>query len=590
MKNLLLSLISCFFFYISSFACLPNGIIFNTQQEIDNFPINYPNCTFIEGSVNIEGSGITNLNGLSNVQEIQSQLVISACNDLVDLNGLNNLTFVNSLLISNSGIQSLSGLNSLQHIAYYFFIADNDSLQSLNGLESLLSIGNIFSVQNCNRLKNFVGVDSLSSVYNLQVSGNDSLINFVGLENVTQLNSLNVNNNPRFENFYGLENLVEIGSAVNPTLFMINSNEILEDFTGLSSLAYIYATMNFENLNTFQSFNGLNNLIHIHRILILSCPNINDLSALSPLVGLTSLEIMSCNALTDLDGLFNLNSIGNLLLTNNASLENIDALNNVHSLEEAYIGANESLTSLNLNALESVDFSLIISANQNLNNIEGLSNLQSVGGSCAINNNQNLTSLTGLESLLEVNSLSLSELPLIPDLLPLSNLNIIHNSLFLAFLDNIVSLEGLDNFNSEFMTYLNINNNQNLETCAIGPICQYFNINGLGNSFVENNASDCVSQNSIINECEILSVEDEFLNFSFSVFPNPTSEFIFIENDDLMQNRKVHIYDLNGKLLRTASLENTLTDISIGGLDAGIYLLKFYQDNVQLTTRKVVKK
>lgn len=46
-------------------ACLPQGITFSTQEQIDNFQTNYPDCTEIEGDVIIEGDEITNLDGLN---------------------------------------------------------------------------------------------------------------------------------------------------------------------------------------------------------------------------------------------------------------------------------------------------------------------------------------------------------------------------------------------------------------------------------------------------------------------------------------------------------------------------------------------
>ena len=41
----------------SSQSCLPDGITFTRQSEIDNFHINFPNCTQIEGDVTIIGPG-----------------------------------------------------------------------------------------------------------------------------------------------------------------------------------------------------------------------------------------------------------------------------------------------------------------------------------------------------------------------------------------------------------------------------------------------------------------------------------------------------------------------------------------------------
>jgi hypothetical protein len=34
-------------------SCLPEGITFTTQADIDNFSTNYPGCTEIEGDVKI---------------------------------------------------------------------------------------------------------------------------------------------------------------------------------------------------------------------------------------------------------------------------------------------------------------------------------------------------------------------------------------------------------------------------------------------------------------------------------------------------------------------------------------------------------
>jgi hypothetical protein len=46
-------------------GCLPEGITFSTQDQIDNFQVNYPGCTEIEGFVIIQGNDISNLDGLS---------------------------------------------------------------------------------------------------------------------------------------------------------------------------------------------------------------------------------------------------------------------------------------------------------------------------------------------------------------------------------------------------------------------------------------------------------------------------------------------------------------------------------------------
>jgi hypothetical protein len=66
------------------------GIIFNSQVEINSFQFNYSGCTSIEGNVLIEGADITNLNGISDLNSIWSDFVIVnnvSLNNLLELNG-----------------------------------------------------------------------------------------------------------------------------------------------------------------------------------------------------------------------------------------------------------------------------------------------------------------------------------------------------------------------------------------------------------------------------------------------------------------------------------------------------------------------
>ena len=59
--TILVIILISFQFTASSQTCLPEGITFSTQAQIDNFPYNYPGCTEIEGYVVILGDEINNL-------------------------------------------------------------------------------------------------------------------------------------------------------------------------------------------------------------------------------------------------------------------------------------------------------------------------------------------------------------------------------------------------------------------------------------------------------------------------------------------------------------------------------------------------
>ena len=99
--------------------CLPEGITFTTQEEIDSFQVNYPGCTEIEGDVTIGGfnnpTDITNLEGLSMVTSIGGSLLI------------------NSLMAGNQSLTSLEGLENLTSIGGDLVIENNETLSSLTG-------------------------------------------------------------------------------------------------------------------------------------------------------------------------------------------------------------------------------------------------------------------------------------------------------------------------------------------------------------------------------------------------------------------------------------------------------------------------
>jgi len=99
-------------------ACLPDGITFSRQSQIDSFRILYPQCTFIQGDVRIEEGvpgEIINLDSLSNVQTLGGNLRIS----------------------SNLSLTNLDGLSSLATIGGGIRIYANDNLSSLNGLANI---------------------------------------------------------------------------------------------------------------------------------------------------------------------------------------------------------------------------------------------------------------------------------------------------------------------------------------------------------------------------------------------------------------------------------------------------------------------
>ncbi|RLD24296.1 MAG: hypothetical protein DRI54_06290, partial [Bacteroidetes bacterium] len=98
-------------------SCLPEGITFTTQEQIDNFQTDFPGCIEIEGSVVIEenSSNITNLSGLNVLTSIGGSLWIRNNASLLNMTGLNNLISVGEFVSIqlNDALLNLAGLENL---------------------------------------------------------------------------------------------------------------------------------------------------------------------------------------------------------------------------------------------------------------------------------------------------------------------------------------------------------------------------------------------------------------------------------------------------------------------------------------------
>jgi hypothetical protein len=284
MKNLFILLFGLFLSFTgSSQSCLPQGITFSSQSEINNFQINYPNCTQIEGLVQIIGSDITNLNGLNVLTSVGGGLFIKSCHNLSSLTGLHNITSIGMLLylydnesltsltgLDNltsvmdiqicwcSSLTSLTGLGSLSSFTGNFYITNNPALTSLTGLNSLTHIGGSLTIWSCGHLTSLAGLESLtiigSSGGNLDLYTNDSLIDLTGLNNVTSIGVLLINSNPAITSLTGLNNVTFIGGAT------ISSNNSLTSLMGLNNVTSSMINLIISSNNSLTNLEGLDSL------------------------------------------------------------------------------------------------------------------------------------------------------------------------------------------------------------------------------------------------------------------------------------------------------------------------------------------
>ena len=193
MKKLTLLIVLSFIIQSTSLSqgCLPNGITFTSQIEIDNFQTNNPNCTEIEGDVIIEGNDITNLNGLSVLTTIGGDLWINNSNSLTSLTGLDNVTFIGEhvVIYKNNTLTSLTGLEGLTSIggelAIGIYSGGNPALTSLTGLEGITSIGGAIYIRHNLTLTSLTGLNNVTSIEGLLgIVNNTALTSLSGLDNI----------------------------------------------------------------------------------------------------------------------------------------------------------------------------------------------------------------------------------------------------------------------------------------------------------------------------------------------------------------------------------------------------------------------
>ena len=248
-------------------GCLPEGITFTTQEQIDNFQANYPGCTEIEGDVVIEGINISNLNGLLVLTSFNGLLTISQNPLLTSLSGLDNIISIGSLvIIRNENLENLSGLESLTSIDDYLIIGYdmpgqgnvslnnltglesleyiggnvgiffNDELSSLTGLNNLISIGGSFEIIN-NPLTTLEGLENLSSIGDyLLLKENSEMVSLTGLTNLNIVGTgLHIWDNDQLTSLIELEN-IDLNSITNLSIYL---NNLLADCDAQNICEYL---------------------------------------------------------------------------------------------------------------------------------------------------------------------------------------------------------------------------------------------------------------------------------------------------------------------------------------------------------------
>ena len=238
---------------------------FKNQAQVDNFKTDYPNCYLIP-YLTIRGNSISNLDGLSEIRQVENDVNIGPGNSgLVSLSGLNNLRVVGGDInisnnISLTNIDGFQNLLSVRHINIF----NNSKLAQITAMPNLWFVKAGIAIISSENLTAINGTFSSLSVIGQDFSGSDgdgltigdtsltSLEAFSQLKGVTRLN---LDKNIKLKSLDGLQNIVNIIDYPSPVvtrIFLLRNFNLSE----CSQLSQIYK----KYPRAFSSFDGLNPL------------------------------------------------------------------------------------------------------------------------------------------------------------------------------------------------------------------------------------------------------------------------------------------------------------------------------------------
>ena len=509
-------------------SCLPDGIVFHTQEDIDDFQTNYPGCTAIEGQVTIGDAGndvITDLSGLNVLTSIGGGLRIYLCDSLDNLLGLDNIDSIGGDLIIENNAMLTSIINmgnatyiagnlsihnnpqlsycNAQSICSYLFVPDGiiniyengpgcsnpaDIASSCDFTMPCLPYGNYYFTSQ-SEVDQFVtdypGCADLAGNVNIGSLSGNKIGNLQGLNAITSISgNLKIINNDSLSSLSGLENLTSIdGNLIigEWQVMFILGNRLLTNLQGLNNLSYVGGSLGISFNQSLTDLSGLENIISLPQGL-----SITGNQSLKSLVGLDNLEEVQSVWIGGNDSLATLNGLGSLQachenlnigfsneygIYGNPMLTNLSALSELTSVGNTiWVSHNNSLESLyGLHHVDSL-YSLYIADNDSLLSLDGLDNLSIVGdaygsGLVTILRNNSLGSLSGLDNVSIMPNLQISGNNSLSSLSGLENLATITMNLAISNNDLLGDLDGLNNL-GEIAWGLNISHNASLISLA----------------------------------------------------------------------------------------------------------------------------
>jgi len=88
-------------------------------------------------------------------------------------------------------------------------------------------------------------------------------------------------------------------------------------------------------------------------------------------------------------------------------------------------------------------------------------------------------------------------------------------------------------------------------------------------------------------DCRVSSTDDAALSTKIFLYPNPSSDIIYLVNPTDNDLSHVEIYDITGKYIGQKVIENNKIDIL--SLQSGMYMVKIYEGKNLISNQKIIK-
>ncbi len=311
-------LLICFISNSRAQVCTGN-IKLETQSDVDNFNINYPSCTELEGNLLITGNDITDISPLVQLNKVIGDFEVVNCQNLVSINDT-ELNVIGSIrIIENESLNDIHGFNSTDSLKT-LYIFENPVLNIVAGFDDLKVASDSLHVDSNDSLEIIPSFKNIDFINHLHIDRNSKLESVIGFNDLDSINLLEIFSVPIIDGFNAL---IKGGTILisGTDIIKIEGFNNVERIAGGLWLANIIQEEPIEIFNKVKTigfnltlsvqggeFNSLLQLeeVQSNHINILNCnfQNLDFLSNMKRMGGFKPfIRIDDCPNLTDISGL-----------------------------------------------------------------------------------------------------------------------------------------------------------------------------------------------------------------------------------------------------------------------------------------------